>query len=182
MTSVQRKGAFTFVGLTLFVAVIAVFALQRDIEFSEEANVYYDFFSPDPNVIEFKGGYVLSAPSICDSSNVHYANMPTTAIKNFLEKNKANSKPIRLKKLEGSIPIFSWQDTKALHEDKLINFMNTEEKVLLKLSRVGFNNEKDKAVFCTELIEPGFSESTLFYMYKSDKKWIVMSQKTIRVS
>ena len=182
MNKTQTRSLALIFVLAIGVTSIVWLAYDRHHRINEEGLVYIEIFQPDPKVIEFDNVVVLSKPSICKSGDVHYKGLPSDATKEFIKLNEKSMSPVRLSKLEGLVPIVSWEDTKKLYENGTVNFFRPEKHKLIYLSRVGFNSVFTEAIACIEVSENSFGRGILYYLNKENNQWRLIEARNIWVS
>ena len=178
----MKKNSLYLLALLLFTVTISIVAYTNYELRTEEGLVYKSVFEPNPEFIQFENIVTLSKPSICRSTEVHYKDLPTELVNNFIKANEAGSKPIRLTALEGNVPIVSWEDTKRMHEEETIFTFRPVNKRLLYLSRVGFNKQKTNAIVCIEISENSYGQGVLLFLEKNENKWKVSNSINIWIS
>lgn len=182
----NHRNSLLILGLILAVTItLSFFAYKKYQLANEEGLVYVAIFKPNPNIIEFNNVLALSKPSICESSESNYKEISEDTIQDFLKANNEGTYPTRLSILEGQVPIVSWNDTKRLHDEGIINFFWPEGHKLLYLSRVGFNKSKTEAVLCIEEYNTDYALNalgSLIFLNKIKGKWKVIEYRNIWVS
>ena len=178
----MTKHLIYFLAFFIFVLGLATIAYSKYTLRSDEGLVYLGVFKPKAELLEFEKIITLSRPSTCRSSKAHFKGLPITPVKKFIEANKDGASPIRISRLEGNVPIVSWEDTKGMHQKGTTFAFHPENKRLLYLSRVGFNNERTNAILCIEISENSYGQGILFFLEKKGNKWEVKKNITIWVS
>jgi len=182
MNKIQKNALATLIiGVAVIVAVTGV-AYFRYFTAHEEGSVYLTILNPAPELHKFKRFVALSRPSICGSTKANYEGLPPDVVKAFIQVNAKGVKPIRLRSLEGQVPIVSWDDTERMYQSGITEQFHPHGRALLKLSRVGFNNRKTEAITCIETSDGSYGDSQLFYLRKDSETWKVIRADMIWVS
>lgn len=188
MNKVQRKNSSILFIIFLSVAVLAYFAYGQYKQRTEEGLVYLSLFQPNPYIKEFEKLIIFSKPSICKAGKAQFKDFPQDVFTEFNRLNAEDVAPIKLSALEGKVPIVSWEDTKALHKKGIEDSFSPEGYRLMSLSRVGFNDSRDKAIVCIEVHDKSYQGygryygyAEVFYLKKTQGEWeIVDSDGTWR--
>jgi len=93
---------------------------------------------------------LYSYPTTCREGKENIYGVDNNLWSNFVSANKYSNGPIRLTSIEGGVMnVISWDDNVQVYDTKEMSFkFSGSEKNLIKLSRVGFNRDKTKALFC----------------------------------
>lgn len=182
MNVVQRKSAFLFIAILLFVISFGYFAYGQHKQRMEEGLVYLSLFKPNSYIKQYEHMVVLSRPSVCMGTEANFKKLSQETLSNFLKMNAEGRKPIRLSALEGKVPIVSWNDTQELYEKGNEYSFKPEKKDLYLLSRVGFNKQKNKAIACLEIRKKSFGEGLLLYFEKHNNEWTLIRNKNIWIT
>ncbi len=172
MNQTQKKNLFIFSVILSSIIVLAYFAYGEYKQRVEEGLVYISLFKPSPYIKEFEEIIVFSNPSVCGVTNkARYKDYPQDMLSNFIRLNAEGASPIKLSILEGKVPIVSWEDTKNIHKKGIETFLNPKGLRVIRLSRVGFNKGRNKAIACVEYKGGRHWNEHIFYFEKIKKKW-----------
>ena len=182
MNKIQKKALATLVIAVTVVMVVSSVAYLRYVNAHDEGSVYLAILNPAPELHKFKGFVALSRPSICNSTEANYVGIPPNVVKAFIRVNAEGAKPIRLASLEGEVPIVSWSETERMYRSGITEQFHPQGRILLKLSRVGFNEQETEAIACIETSDGSYGDSRLYYLRKDNEVWKAISSHMIWVS
>lgn len=153
--------------------VVALAIIYRG-NFNEEGNVYLAFLNEAKN--QAHDAAFLSTPSTCQGATKE--NVPTASsdlFSDFYSANGNGAAPINLRALEGLFNVVSFEEAKQLHENQYLPLFRTSSKILVKLSRVGFDKSKTHALFCIEYPTAG----DLVLLVKENGSWKVEATSNV---
>ena len=164
------------------IAFILVMALGSAIWYlipTEEAKVVLAAFNSISEGVNVDA-VAWSVPSNCSfrESDKPNKKIDENLFKNFLAVNDERAKPIRLRTLEGKYPVLKWKENKAY----LGMGRPPINRSLIGVSRVGFDKNKEKAIFC--LVSSGARShmKMLVYLEKQYGKWVFIDTLSMGVS
>jgi hypothetical protein len=73
----------------------------------------------------------------------------------------------------------AWQDNKAYWDS---NMRPPVDRPLNGISRVGFDEDKKKALFCITSSGANFLMTSIFYLEKQSAKWVLIEIRKIGIS
>jgi len=166
--------------LFLLISAIGILILDNKHDENLVAVSLINYFKSDA---QLDGIVIYSMPTDCgiddELSDQYHRLFSRDLIENFLLANNDSSSPLRLSSLEGKVNLMKWDDNLSIFKTGNIAFaFRKSSKHLVRLSRVGFNKEQNKAIIC---VEPKGSGS-LFMFEKINEKWKHKSEQNIWVS
>jgi len=94
--------------------------------------------------------------------------------------NNEKAKPVKLTSLKDVVPLLSWNDTKKLNEDGILQDFNPLDKTLFYLSRAGFNSERTRAIVCIENKSSRHNEGFIIQLRKIEDSWKTIQNTYIK--
>ena len=174
----KNKSKFILI-LLLLLSVGVIFTIAHNY-YNDERNVYIAFFSQFDLVPNMKDVVFISSTTNCDSKKIHIKEASESLFNNFINANN-NTEPYDITPFSSMVNVVSWKETKLLHNSttppQLYNLKL--EKEVVEISRIGFNEIKDKALFCVRA-----KHLANIYLYKKtdNKTWKLVKYRNLWVS
>ncbi len=171
----HRKQSIIIILFMLISCIVAITAIHREL-YNDENEVLYAYLSAHINTLQDVA--ILSSPTTCRGiSQLHMPEASLELVLDFKTKNSKESKPKDLKSLSEGFNVVRFDDAIRIHSAQypLSSSMN---KRIIKLSRVGFDKNYTKALFCIEQEEIGF----IVYFEKINGSWKVIKTNNVWIS
>ncbi len=146
----------------------------------EESQVYLSIFNPNPDIKTFPGVITVSKPATCNISTEKNHGIPPLLIKALLHSNSKKAKPVKLTVLKDIVPLLSWEETKTLNEDGILQDFNPQNKTLFYLSRAGFNKDRSESIICVENKSNRHNEGFVIQLRKIEGQWKTIKNTYIK--
>ena len=170
------KGALHLSLYSVIVFAVAFFAWDNSDH--DEQDVIFSLIKHLTHDIDASSAAIYSYPSTChtDESDTNKYNI--SLWENFHKVNRHENGPIQIFSLKGLANTIKWEDNLQIYntEGVALRFRPTD-KVLVKLSRVGFNKDKSEALICFEPTGLG----TLFHLKIKNNEWVVLAENNVYV-
>lgn len=178
MTPLTRRLSVLALSLAAALCVLSAIAIYRNLHPGEEIEVYRAFLAATLRGERVPGAALLSAPTSCDiapedvmpppPARPRVRGVSPALLETFFAANAESAEPINLKPLSEWANVVSLRDAKRIRE-KNFDFARLDGRTLIRFSRVGFDADKQQALFCIE--SPGMGQLVL--LAKESGKWKV---------
>ncbi len=184
MQPLTRKQSVLILSLAAVLCALAAGVIYRNLHPGDEIEVYQAFLADALRGGRVPGAALLSAPTACDIAPEDVMPLPPARprvrevspelLEVFFAANAAGAEPINLKPLSGFFNVVSLHDAKKIHEKKFA-FTHLDGKTLVRFSRVGFDAQKQHALFCIE--SPSMGE--LVFLAREGETWKVARREVV---
>jgi hypothetical protein len=154
----SKSTSIAVIFATLVCIVSAVWLLARP----SESDVYLAVLSPYAN----SSTVLASSPSTCGIKPGSIAGVPSTLVSSFLAANVPGAPSISLSALNGHFALANSAKLNRFTSAGVSPSVLLGGHDLVRLSRVGFNNNRSEALFCAEGRDGG-----LFYVRMQNGHW-----------
>ncbi|MDR3416257.1 MAG: hypothetical protein P4L83_08725 [Nevskia sp.] len=167
-------GAVLLIALA-FASSVTLYRSYHD----DEMGVYVALLQTSAPLPEWKEAAFMGDVSTC---HVNRYDLPVelSLFQSFRNANASDALPRPLEKLAQLANVVAWKDARYFHENgNRFPFRIPSSRPILRVSRVGFNASRDRAVLC---LESPVSGSLLFFEKVEGPSWRQVSQWTVWVS
>ena len=168
----KRRGLLSLAILLVWASLVIYWNYSDD-----EMNVYIALLNEQNMIAEMGDVAFMSVVSTCQLEHGGSNTMMASAL---IKANSNQRGPIRLEKLTSLANVVNAQETTRFHQQKTWSTsLKWAGNRIVRLSRVGFNDAKDKAVLC---LISGHSAHMVYFERQNWRRWAVTQFSPLWVS